>query len=140
MKCPNCGKEITDDSKFCEYCGTKVVKENKVWIKNKIYLTLFLAISVPSLLVALYCFPVYWLSIYAIILLIAPVLLYTSKKISLQYAITCCGIICLVIVGSYLGARYFWSPIYLKTPLIACVIGFLGYHLIYSKDDKIINS
>lgn len=24
MKCPNCGKEIADDSKFCEYCGTKV--------------------------------------------------------------------------------------------------------------------
>lgn len=22
MKCPNCGKEIANDSKFCEYCGT----------------------------------------------------------------------------------------------------------------------
>lgn len=24
MKCPNCGKEIADDSVFCEYCGTRV--------------------------------------------------------------------------------------------------------------------
>ena len=25
MKCPNCGKEIANDSNFCEYCGAKVV-------------------------------------------------------------------------------------------------------------------
>lgn len=31
MKCPNCGKEIADDSKFCEFCGTKVKQpENHV--------------------------------------------------------------------------------------------------------------
>lgn len=24
MKCPNCGKEIADDSVFCEFCGTKL--------------------------------------------------------------------------------------------------------------------
>lgn len=24
MKCPNCGKEIANESVFCEYCGTKV--------------------------------------------------------------------------------------------------------------------
>jgi hypothetical protein len=24
MKCPNCGKEIANDSVFCEYCGAKV--------------------------------------------------------------------------------------------------------------------
>ena len=27
MKCPKCGKEIADDSKFCEFCGTKVESE-----------------------------------------------------------------------------------------------------------------
>ena len=26
MKCPNCGKEIANDSNFCEYCGTKLTK------------------------------------------------------------------------------------------------------------------
>ena len=25
--CPNCGKEIANDSVFCEYCGTKVTQE-----------------------------------------------------------------------------------------------------------------
>lgn len=31
MKCPNCGKEITDDSLFCEHCGAKVENANKKW-------------------------------------------------------------------------------------------------------------
>lgn len=25
MKCPNCGKEIANDSQFCEHCGTQVM-------------------------------------------------------------------------------------------------------------------
>lgn len=28
MKCSSCGKEIAEDSKFCEYCGVQV-KEYK---------------------------------------------------------------------------------------------------------------
>lgn len=28
MKCPNCGKEIANDSQFCEYCGVKIVSTN----------------------------------------------------------------------------------------------------------------
>ena len=24
MKCPNCNREIENDSVFCEYCGTKI--------------------------------------------------------------------------------------------------------------------
>ena len=24
MKCPNCNNEITDNAKFCRYCGTKI--------------------------------------------------------------------------------------------------------------------
>ena len=27
MKCPNCGREIANDSVFCEYCGA-TLKEN----------------------------------------------------------------------------------------------------------------
>ncbi len=30
MKCPNCGKEIANDSQFCEFCGAKIGKEMKV--------------------------------------------------------------------------------------------------------------
>lgn len=29
MKCPNCGKEIANDSKFCEFCGVIIQKSNK---------------------------------------------------------------------------------------------------------------
>ena len=37
MKCKHCGEEITNDSVFCEFCGTKVInEENKQasgWLK-----------------------------------------------------------------------------------------------------------
>jgi len=29
MECPNCGKEIANDSQFCEYCGERI--SNSVW-------------------------------------------------------------------------------------------------------------
>ena len=29
MKCPECGKEIANDSQFCEYCGAQLVKPKK---------------------------------------------------------------------------------------------------------------
>lgn len=29
MRCPNCGKEIANDSVYCEYCGTKVPTNGK---------------------------------------------------------------------------------------------------------------
>ena len=32
MKCPNCGKEIANDSLFCEFCGAKVKKAAKKWV------------------------------------------------------------------------------------------------------------
>ena len=28
MKCKHCGEEITDDSKFCEFCGTSIESTN----------------------------------------------------------------------------------------------------------------
>ena len=28
MICPNCNMEIDNDSNFCKYCGTKVMKAN----------------------------------------------------------------------------------------------------------------
>ena len=27
MKCPNCGKEIANDSNFCEYCGKRIFEK-----------------------------------------------------------------------------------------------------------------
>ena len=33
MKCPKCGKEIAEESKFCEYCGTKTIKQEcKIYV------------------------------------------------------------------------------------------------------------
>lgn len=31
MKCKNCGKEIANDSEFCEFCGTKSEKKQIKW-------------------------------------------------------------------------------------------------------------
>lgn len=35
MKCPKCGKEIADDSNFCEYCGERT--GNTMWWYFKLY-------------------------------------------------------------------------------------------------------
>lgn len=35
MKCPKCGRDIANDSKFCEYCGTQIKHSDNnkpVWI------------------------------------------------------------------------------------------------------------
>ena len=34
MKCNNCGKDITNDSKFCEYCGVKIEYSEKLAKNN----------------------------------------------------------------------------------------------------------
>lgn len=44
MKCNYCGKEIPDDSVFCEHCGMKM--EKKVG-KEGIYLLIIGAITIP---------------------------------------------------------------------------------------------
>ena len=35
MLCKNCNKEIISDSKFCQYCGEKIVTENSSDNKSK---------------------------------------------------------------------------------------------------------
>ena len=49
MKCSNCGKEIAEDSQFCEYCGTKTnltapIEETVASPKSKKGLITFLVI------------------------------------------------------------------------------------------------
>lgn len=44
MKCPKCGKEIVNDSLFCEYCGTETKRHNmKVDIRWALLLAMFVA-------------------------------------------------------------------------------------------------
>lgn len=40
MKCPNCNKEIDDDSLFCEFCGIRVVKKTSDDSQNKRHLNI----------------------------------------------------------------------------------------------------
>lgn len=30
MFCTNCGKEIPDESKFCKYCGNRIIKKEEL--------------------------------------------------------------------------------------------------------------
>lgn len=43
MKCQKCGKEIADDSVFCEYCGykNKIIGPKQIWIMSFILLAFF---------------------------------------------------------------------------------------------------
>ena len=53
MKCPNCGKEIAEKSKFCEFCGTEIVKPKKS-VPVRMIVEIVLAIIVIGLGVSLY--------------------------------------------------------------------------------------
>lgn len=48
MKCPKCGKEIANDSNFCEFCGTQVRKIRKP--KRAPWIVLSIVFSVFALL------------------------------------------------------------------------------------------
>lgn len=59
MKCPNCGKEIANDSYYCEFCGTRIKEveqdtDKKAIPKNKnkwpLFLCIFLLIVLSSFL------------------------------------------------------------------------------------------
>lgn len=52
MKCPKCGKEIAEDSQFCEYCGAKInfVPTNEKKPKNYKPLWISLAIGCASVI------------------------------------------------------------------------------------------
>lgn len=55
MLCPNCKKEIENDSAFCEHCGARVKKSKKgLWITlSIIFMASFVAI-IATLIVSLY--------------------------------------------------------------------------------------
>jgi len=36
MFCPNCGKEISEGSNFCQYCGFKIVSEQNLTVEDLI--------------------------------------------------------------------------------------------------------
>lgn len=50
MQCPKCGKEITDDSIFCEYCGAKVNNQSEERRKGAWWLWIVL-ISVVAVVI-----------------------------------------------------------------------------------------
>lgn len=59
MKCKNCGKEIPDDSKFCTFCGGKIIKQQSflkmyyAQIRDVLFLSVFIAITIELLLIFL---------------------------------------------------------------------------------------
>ncbi len=55
MLCPNCKKEIENDSTFCEHCGARIKKSKKgLWITlSIIFMAIFVAI-IATLIVNLY--------------------------------------------------------------------------------------
>ena len=94
MNCPNCGKEIADDSIFCEFCGEKVKKglASSKWIANKIYLTCFILLGLLSIIGLGNLFDHHFIAptlivIGGCIFLIAIIVLYLIKKISFSFFI-----------------------------------------------------
>ncbi len=73
MKCPNCGKEIPDDSLYCEYCGYKIEK-NPIETQNAnkkfsiFYLVKTGVLGILTILVLLFNMGLYLFKLYYIIL------------------------------------------------------------------------
>ena len=62
MKCPHCGKEIANDSVYCEFCGEKVMqapveKKDKYWNKSLIFIVVIALVHLASICVA---YSVHW--------------------------------------------------------------------------------
>ena len=45
MKCPKCGKEISNDSQFCEYCGTQLGSAKNVAGRGTVHVRWFLFVT-----------------------------------------------------------------------------------------------
>ena len=49
MLCPNCKKEIENDSKFCEHCGTRIGNDKQVlWKILAVISAGFIIVSIAS--------------------------------------------------------------------------------------------
>lgn len=53
MFCKECGKEIAEDSKFCQYCGAKLTTEKKLNITNN-FVNNIVEHKILSLLIIIY--------------------------------------------------------------------------------------
>ena len=50
MKCYKCGKEITDDSQFCEYCGNSIDKQKREKVK-KVIIVIVITIIIITMII-----------------------------------------------------------------------------------------
>ena len=56
MKCSKCGKDIANDSYYCEYCGALIREsEYKVHVKWLLYLAMFFTCVINILIMGLSC-------------------------------------------------------------------------------------
>ena len=77
MKCPKCGNEIANDSLFCEYCGTQIIKDEVKRIDIRWCLLPAMLITSYAMLCPL---EIYGRSLYFgwnSLLFIIPILLFT---------------------------------------------------------------
>lgn len=105
MKCPNCGKEIANDSVSCEYCGERISEEMNV--PPKASMTTFQKILIGAFVA--YC-------VFAMVMLVNSISEYDGDLfVLLLYTINIIGA-CMIIGGIWQKSILDKKPFQVKKP------------------------
>lgn len=143
MKCYNCGQEILNDSNFCEFCGTKVLKnKNKITSINYLVACLFLGLislfGLGNLLDHHFIDPLI-LAIAGVCLLLYVLVLRMLHRITKAFAIISYIQISLVFSSAmlcYFADKEDFDFIFYPMIAISWGIGMVIYHMKNKKNIK----
>ena len=113
MKCPNCGKEIPNDSIFCEACGKQVWQKDMYsgLLSNRSSLFLFVSIFLISAMFVFGAqyFYLLWQVMACACILVGGYCVWSIAKRKIKRSL---GVVCAVLIVIIIGNLVFWSDVF----------------------------